>query len=171
MASSIRAVLDIWWITFVLFVPIALVSFVLSLLTPRSRKARARLRPAREMAQLDRMSGEEFEQFLRVLFERKGFKVALTPASGDYGVDLILTRPGTGERIAVQAKRYDRRNSVGVRAVQEVYSGKDYYDCARAIVVTTSYFTENAKESARKLGVYLIDRDHLTEEFRQGRAG
>lgn len=151
---------------FLVFVPCALLGYLVSLLSPGGRRRRISRSGVRALEQLDRMSGIEFEEFLKALFERKGFKVQMTPPSGDYGVDLILTRPGSPERIAVQAKRYHRKHTVGVRAIQEVYAGKDYYGCSRAIVVTTSYFTENAKQSARKLGVFIIDRDQLAEEFR-----
>lgn len=171
MSGTLRAILDVWWIMFITLVPFALLAYTISLLTRRGSRVRRVRHPVRQLAHLDRMTGQGFEGFLRALFERKGFHVELTPASGDYGVDLILTNPRTGERIAVQAKRYKQRNTVGVHAIQEVYSGKDYYDCSRAIVVTTSYFTDNAKLKAQKLGVWMIDRDGLKEEFNRQQEG
>ena len=62
-----------------------------------------RLRKA-GIKQIDEMTGEEFEEFLGMLFKKRGFKVTYTKTSGDYGADLILQdRENT---IAVQAKRY-----------------------------------------------------------------
>lgn len=70
---------------------------------------------AAQTAELDSLSGVEFEEFLAGLFRAQGYAVELTPATGDYGADLILSKDG--RRIAVQAKRY--AGSVGVAAVQE----------------------------------------------------
>lgn len=104
--------------------------------------------------ELDALSGVEFEVLLAGLFRAQGYAVDLTPASGDYGADLLLTRDN--RRIAVQAKRYT--GSVGISAVQEALSGQVYYRCDAAWLVTTGKFTNNALELANKSGVKLIGR-------------
>jgi len=109
--------------------------------------------------QIDEMSGEEFEEYLGMLFKKRGFKVAYTKSSGDYGADLILQdREST---IAVQAKRYS--GTVGVKAVQEVIGALKMYDATEAWVITNSYFTKQAQKLAESNDVYLIDRDELIE--------
>ncbi|CCC86394.1 hypothetical protein PPM_p0244 (plasmid) [Paenibacillus polymyxa M1] len=75
---------------------------------------------------IDQLGGLEFEFFLKKLFERKGYQVELTKGSGDQGVDLILYQGR--RRIAVQAKRYSPSQRVGVTAVQEVCTGKIFYE-------------------------------------------
>lgn len=114
---------------------------------------------------IDNLSGIEFEEFLAELFRRKGFGVETTPVSGDYGVDLILTNPRNGERIAVQAKRYS--NAVGIDAVQQVFFGAAYYQCHRALVVTTADFTPNARNGAARVNVWLIDGQELRAEAKR----
>lgn len=37
---------------------------------------------------IDLMKGAEFEQYLRVLFDKLGFRVRVTKASNDFGADL-----------------------------------------------------------------------------------
>jgi restriction endonuclease Mrr len=108
-------------------------------------------------ADLDQLSGTEFEEFLAGLFRAQGYVAELTPLTGDYGADLILIKDG--QRIAVQAKRYV--GSVGVAAVQEALSGQAYYQCETAWVVTTGAFTTNALELAKKSGVKLIGRSDI----------
>lgn len=108
-------------------------------------------------ADLDRLSGTEFEEFLAGLFRAQGYTAELTSLTGDYGADLILIKDG--RRIAVQAKRYG--GSVGVSAVQEALSGQAYYQCHSAWVVTTGVFTNNALELAKKSGVKLIGRSDI----------
>lgn len=116
-----------------------------------------------KLAELDRLSGERFEAYLAGLFGQQGYAVELTAVTGDYGADLILIKHG--RRIAVQAKRYT--GSVGVQAVQEALSGRAYYKCDCAWVVSTGKFTPNALELAARSGVSLIDRGAIAKLIAQ----
>lgn len=114
----------------------------------------------KSISKIDKMTGEEFEKYLGLFFEKKGFKVEYTPKSNDYGADLILYKKD--ELIVVQAKRYDA--NVGNAAIQEVVAAKDYYEADRCIVITNSYFTRNATCLAEANNVELWDRD-IIEKF------
>ena len=109
------------------------------------------------LRKIDRMSGEEFEAYLGLLYDRKGYKVRYTPASTDFGADLLLKKKGV--RTVVQAKRY--KNAVGEAAVQQALSGKEYYEADQCVVITNSYFTPTAEALAERTGVTLIDREQL----------
>lgn len=113
------------------------------------------------ISDIDKMSGEVFEKYLEVLFERLGYKVERTRYIGDYGADLIIERDGV--KTVVQAKRY--KGKVGIKAIQEVLGAKGYYNCDRAMVITNSYFTRQAKELADKNGVELWDRYDLVNNL------
>lgn len=106
---------------------------------------------------IDGLSGEEFENYLFNLFENLGYEVESTPASNDYGADLVIAKGA--ERTVVQAKRYS--NTVGISAIQEVVGAKNYYQANKCMVVTTNYFTTNAIELAKTSNVELWDRDIL----------
>ena len=106
---------------------------------------------------VDEMTGWEFERWLGLFFEDIGFSVERTPYRGDFGADFILT--WNGIRIAVQAKRSS--GLVGVRAVQEIVAARAFYNCERAMVVTNSYFTDQAMLLARKNDVRIRYRDDL----------
>ncbi len=136
---------------------IALVPFILFKLWRRSR-ATVKFKKA-GIYDIDELSGEEFEQYLGNLFERRGFKVTYTKASSDYGADLILI--DLEDTIVVQAKRYT--GSVGVKAVQEVIGALKMYEATQAWVITNSYFTRQAETLAETNDVYLIDREELIE--------
>ncbi|WP_201009049.1 restriction endonuclease [Paenibacillus glycanilyticus] len=114
-----------------------------------------------EIENIDQYSGVEFEDYLAVLFQNDGYRVSRTPASGDDGVDLVIERNNL--RVAVQCKRYS--GNVSVSAIQEVYAGKDMYDCDEALVVTNSYFTAPAIKMAEKLNVALWNRKELTQHI------
>lgn len=68
------------------------------------------------IAEIDKMDGVQFEQYLGHLFRSQGYKAEVTKAAGGYGADLVLSKDG--KRIVVQAKRYSK--NVGLKAVQEV---------------------------------------------------
>ena len=108
---------------------------------------------------MDGMTGVQFEQMLAAVFTALGYGVSATPASGDYGADLVMTRGG--RKIAVQAKRLSQ--SVGNKAVQEAAAGALHYGAHEAWVVTNSRFTRGAVKQAGSAGVVLVDRNRLVE--------
>jgi HJR/Mrr/RecB family endonuclease len=108
---------------------------------------------------IDMMTGEEFEYFLKDLFIRLGYDAEVTQLSGDQGADLIVEKDN---RIVIQAKRYS--NKVSNSAIQEVIGAKKYYNAKKAMVITNYYFTKSAKELAEINDVILWNRDMLKEK-------
>lgn len=107
---------------------------------------------------LDLMEGHDFEYFCAELLRRRGFReVEVTKGSGDYGIDILAEKDGI--TFAIQCKCYAA--PVGVKAVQEAYAGRDYYDCMVGAVLTNQYFTAPAVEAAKKLKILLWDRGYL----------
>lgn len=111
------------------------------------------------IAEIDKMTGVQFEQYLMLLFQKLGYTVKTTPKTGDFGADLILHRDN--RKIVVQAKRYSK--NVGIKAVQEVSSATNYYNADEAWVVTNSFFTKAAIELSESNNVSLINRKKLIE--------
>lgn len=106
-------------------------------------------------AEIDQMDGVTFEHFIGDLIVRRGYgSVKYTPATGDFGVDIILNG-----RTAIQCKRYSK--ALGIKPVQEVYTGMSHYGCCDALVVTNSYFTKNAIALAKEHNITLWDRNTL----------
>ena len=83
----------------------------------------------------------------------------VTKGSGDYGIDVLAEKEGV--TYAIQCKCY--ADSVGVKAVQEAYAGRDYYDCMVGAVMTNQYFTAPAVDAAKKLKILLWDRGYIDE--------
>lgn len=107
---------------------------------------------------IDEMDGLDFEYFCADLLRKRGFEeVEVTKASGDYGVDILAEKDGV--TYGIQCKRY--QEAVGVKAVQEAFAGKEYYDRMVGAVMTSQYFTAPAVEAAKKLKILLWDRGYL----------
>lgn len=118
------------------------------------------IRRRRKELPFDSMEGHDFERFCADLLKARGFlEVEVTKGSGDFGVDILAEKDGIS--YAFQCKRYDE--PVGVKAVQEIYAGRDYYDRQIGVVMTNQYFTAPAVEAARKLKILLWDRGYLEE--------
>lgn len=112
------------------------------------------------VTELDDMDGIAFEQLACDILLANGFELAQnTPASGDYGVDILAQKDGMS--YAIQCKRYS--GPVGVDAIQQVYAGRAFYECHVAVVLTNQTFTDNACLLADKIGVVLWDRNTLRE--------
>lgn len=106
----------------------------------------------------DTLEGHEFEYYCAELLSKKGFvDVEVTKGSGDYGADILAEKDGV--TYAIQCKCYTA--PIGVKAIQEAYAGRDYYDRMVGAVLTNQYFTTPAVEAAKKLKILLWDRGYL----------
>lgn len=103
------------------------------------------------------LKGTAFEEYLGSIFGDLGYAVDLTPASGDFGADLILSKDGN--RIAVQAKQYAK--PAGFDGVKEVHFARTYYEASQAWVIATHGFTPQAIKAAESTDVRLIDGKEL----------
>jgi len=108
---------------------------------------------------VDALNGFEFEKFLKLLFEKLGYKVTHTKLAGDQGADLVLDH--LGELIVVQAKR--SRSKISNSAIQEVVASIRFYKAKKGMVITNSEFTHSAIELAKSNNIVLIARKELEE--------
>ena len=122
-------------------------------------RSRRRKRPD----DMDLMEGHDFEFYCAELLKKGGFlEVEVTRGSGDYGIDILAEKDGV--TYAIQCKCYNA--PVGVKAVQEAYAGRDFYDRMVGAVLTNQYFTQPAVEAAKKLKILLWDRGYI-EKLRE----
>jgi restriction system protein len=112
-----------------------------------------------QIANIDSMTGIEFEQYLKSVLTNQGYSVNMTDVSGDLGVDLVAS--GNGNKIAIQAKRHN--NKVSRRAISDAVAGMNHYGCNKAMVITNNYFSPGATTLAKSTGCMLIDRDTLAK--------
>ena len=74
-------------------------------------------------------------------------------------LDIIADRDGIS--YAIQCKCYS--DPIGIKAIQEAYAGKDYYNAMIGAVMTNQSFTKTAKEFADKLNIVLWDGDYVMD--------
>lgn len=101
--------------------------------------------------------GMDYEEDCLQEFKSFGWTASKTPAGGDKGVDILATKESV--TIAVQCKNWSTKVNIG--AVQEVYSGKDYYNADFAIVLSESGATAQALELSGKLKTLIINKERI----------
>jgi HJR/Mrr/RecB family endonuclease len=104
------------------------------------------------------LTGTEFEKLIYRLATAMSYSTEWIGKSGDQGGDLIANK--NGDRTLIQTKCY-RDWSTGNGAVQQVVAAMKFYDCNKAVVITTSYFTPAAITLAKANKVDLISKEKL----------
>lgn len=106
----------------------------------------------------------KFEELILRVFESLGFKGSLTPRSGDDGIDILLTDKRE-KRVIIQCKRYNDNQTISPKDVREFLGSMSHAKAEYAFFVTTSSFSENAKEFCKDKSIYLVDGEKLKRLF------
>ena len=109
------------------------------------------------LADIDQMSGLEFERYIAQLLKRQGYRNVRLTEKYDFGVDIIAEKDGI--RFGIQVKRYS--GPVSASSLRQVVTALKIYNCDKAIVITNSSFSEVAKRLAKSNDCILIDRSEL----------
>lgn len=115
---------------------------------------------ARSTGDLEALSGVEFEKVISGLLARMGFLCETTKATGDGGIDIValLRDPVVGGRYLIQCKRFSEGTPVGASLVRDFYGAVSADQAAvKGIFITTSSFTEQARDFADRVRMELID--------------
>ena len=103
----------------------------------------------------------KFEELIASILEDLGFDIQLTQATRDGGRDIIanIKNAVTDFLAYIECKRYSPDNTIGVGIIRQV-SGVHYLrKPSKSIIVTTSFFTKDAKEEAKLIENQLELKD------------
>lgn len=120
--------------------------------------SRRLINTSRTIDDLLKMEPVHFEHLCRMLFQSQGYKVTVTKATADGGIDLIGHKDG--KKMVAQCKRFSQK-SVGRPIVQQIYGSAMHEHADKAFVLTTSRFTAPAREFAGGKPIRLIDKREL----------
>lgn len=116
---------------------------------------------------IHKFTPHEFELFICEVLNKQGYNVKLTKQTRDGGKDLIVVQHDfLGEFcIYVECKRYNKSHPVNVSIVRELYGIINADDVTAGMLITTSYFTKDAKEFTEKIKhrMSLKDFNDLTQ--------
>ena len=111
---------------------------------------------------IDEFSSHEFEEIVCELLDKQGYDVKLTKQTRDGGKDIIVVQKSVlGEFcIYVECKKYDKSNPISVKLVRELYGTVMADGATAGMLITTSYFTKDAKEYRNKIRYRMILKDY-----------
>lgn len=130
-------------------------------------RTRRRFKRVRRLSQLRRMDPITFEHFVGYFYQKQGYRVYTTLASGDEGVDLYL-RKGLRTGV-VQVKRYS--GTVGQPVVRDLYGAMVHNRARHAALVTSGTISQAAESWAEDKPIDLIDGHELMSWTRRNRLG
>lgn len=94
------------------------------------------------------MRPRDFEELIAELFNGFGFAVELTQSTRDGGRDVVAIGNNqiASSKYLIECKRYAESNKVGIQPVRSLYGVVNDERATKGIIVTTSSFTNPAKE-------------------------
>ncbi|PSG99199.1 MAG: hypothetical protein BRC29_03675 [Nanohaloarchaea archaeon SW_7_43_1] len=122
---------------------------------------------------IDNLTGLQFEKILALILSKVEGDTEVTQGSGDQGVDIIWhKKEGT---VVIQAKAYKPGNKATNSAVQQVNTGsknhQQNFNVVEEAVITTSNFTESAREAAEFSNVTLYNREDVKKWLDEQKIG
>lgn len=113
----------------------------------------------------------EFESLVADVFRSHGYNANVTQRTRDGGKDIVadFEMGGVLYTTYFECKRYNPGRPVGVNVVRELYAVLQKECVDKGVIVTTSYFTRDAKEEVKQLNgrIKLIDYAELRQLMRQ----
>jgi restriction system protein len=116
---------------------------------------------------------EFFERLVLDLLTRMGYgEGKVTLKSRDGGIDGYVNQDALGiEKIYFQAKRYNKSSNIGSPDITGFIGALHLINADKGVFVTTSDFTDSAKQTAEKQNIILINGEKLLELMIKYNAG
>jgi restriction endonuclease Mrr len=121
------------------------------------------LAPDPRFERIDAMDGRAFERAVAELLDILGYEDVEQTSYYDKGADIVATKDGV--RTAVQVKRWS--HPVDQKSVMQLVNGVKQYECERGLLITNSYLTGPAAQTAKTWGIEVWDRRTLGD-FAEG---
>lgn len=107
--------------------------------------------------EIHKLHSREFENLIAGLLFDMGYEVELTKETHDGGFDIKAVKNDEFGPLLylVECKKNSPDRPVGVEIIRQLDSVKRLHDATKSILVTTSYFSPDAKELKRMLGYQM----------------
>ena len=111
------------------------------------------------------MEKPQLINFIAKVMEDSGFKVYKNFKTSQKVIDIYAILPTTiGDfGVVVACKNYDKDFKIGVDVLKEMEEVQQSLKASKTTIVSSSYFSEQAKNYALRKNIKLVDRDDLLE--------
>jgi len=106
----------------------------------------------------------KFEELVAMVWRLLGYQTDVKRKTGDRGIDITATHPNNSNKILIQVKRNSSNNKISsgqVRKYATLYQQESNVDSI--VIVTSSTFTDPAKQLAQDLDIQAINGDQLAK--------
>ncbi len=120
------------------------------------------------IAELLQLAPGQFEELVGEIYRAQGFKVDVTPGTGDQGIDVIASKADAlnPETIAIQCKNHAA--PVGRPDAQKLLGASSDPQYTKAVLVATGGFSQGCQEFAKQHGhLYLYDGEWVCERINE----
>lgn len=115
----------------------------------------------RTLAEVDGMTGTQFEELVADLCRRDGCtQVRRVGGANDNGADVVGRLPD-GRSMVIQCKRYAPSATIASRELRDLLGAKVHFGADVAVFVTTTRFSRPSERFAVRHGILAVHRDHL----------
>ena len=122
---------------------------------------------------IDRLEPKFFEVYVAALFHKQGYRVELTPSTGDKGADVVAhQRQGDSCGLLIQVKQCRHNRKPNGSAVSEIVAAKPFYQeqygaTFQPMVITNREFTKQAHQLGRTNQVEMYERKWLLKNLKR----
>ena len=111
------------------------------------------------------MEKPQLINFVAKVMEDSGFKVYKNFKTSQKVIDIYAILPTTiGDfGVVVACKNYDKTFQIGVDVLKEMEDIQETIKASKVLIVSSSYFSEQARNYALRKNIKLVDRDGLLE--------
>jgi len=109
---------------------------------------------------VDEMDRNTFKKFIMQVLEKSGYKIQIVSTPLDFGIDFIASR--NFDHYAVRTIN-NIKNEISRITVMDINREKHRFDSNKSMVVSNSYFDDQAIELAKDVDCEIIDRDKLSK--------
>ena len=115
------------------------------------------------------MEKPQLINFIAKVLEDSGFKVYKNFKTSQHVIDIYAILPTTiGDfGVVVACKNYDKTFEVGVEVLRKMEDIQRSVNASKITIISSAYFSTQAKNYALKKNIKLVDRDGLTELARK----
>lgn len=117
---------------------------------------------ARYPEELYNLNPRTFEKLVARILSDFGYDIEITKATRDGGADIIayIRTALASFLVRIECKKYAAEHKVGIDIVRSVIGVQELAGASKSIIVTTSYFTKDAYETARQIEHRLELKDY-----------
>ena len=107
------------------------------------------------------LSPRKFEELVAAILKDMGFDVELTKATRDGGRDIIahIRNSVCSYLTHIECKKYAPDNKIGVGIIREVMGVHHLRQATKSIIVTTGFFSQDARKEAAMVENHLALKD------------